>query len=350
MRNISFSDYLQDYLELEGISQQEFAYSLEINQTQLSLILNKKRELSYKLLEKISMVTPFALKDMIIIQSNYNIEKEIIDKVHKNNDTVKEYIKRYKYKQLESYTQEIKFKNIEDELEVMKDIMKYLRMANPYKNKLSTVRFKSKHNKVELVNIWLEKCYREAKKQNVTTYNKKNLEVVIEHINKFAKTEQFDKDELLHLFNQNGIYLSIVEDMPGSKIRGAFKVLNNKPAVYITLKHKRPADIYFALLHELGHCKTDFNSGKNKTYISIDESMVEEQDKSEEVADHKAYNWMISDTLYTRVLAEFNNTNFYSLIDKYDLAPMFLAYRLASDGKIKYQSKLYQKHNPIMDL
>ena len=51
--------------------------------------------------------------------------------------------------------------------------------------------------------------------------------------------------------------------MSGSKIRGAFKVHVNKPAIYITMKHRRIADIYFALLHELAHCKSDFNRANN---------------------------------------------------------------------------------------
>ena len=74
--------------------------------------------------------------------------------------------------------------------------------------------------------------------------------------------------ELIKVFNDNGIFLAIEKDLTGSKIRGAFKVLNIKPAIYITKKHKRYADIYFALLHELAHCKSDFNRAKSGSWIS----------------------------------------------------------------------------------
>ena len=62
-----------------------------------------------------------------------------------------------------------------------------------------------------------------------------------------------------------------------SKIRGAFKVHKNMPSIYITYKHKRIADIYFTLLHELAHCKSDFNKAKATSFISLENEKVEEK-------------------------------------------------------------------------
>ncbi|MFK5883656.1 MAG: helix-turn-helix transcriptional regulator [Candidatus Izemoplasma sp.] len=348
MRNISFSDYLVDYLELEGISQQEFAHSLDINQSQLSLILNKKRLLSYKLMVSISMVTPFKIDEIVKIETNHNIEKNILNEISKNNDTISNYIKRYNYKKLEEYDSTISFKNIEDKLEVVKDIMKYLRISKPYINKLSTVKFKSNHNKVELVNIWLEKCYRETKKQEISEYKKDNIDIVVKKINVFAIENSFDLKEIVKLFNTNGIYLSIVADMIGSKIRGAFRVIDDKPAIYLTLKHKRPADIFFALLHELAHCKTDFNSGKNKTYISLEESMITKIDDSENLADKKAFNWMIEDKVFEKIRILDKKLNLVKIAKEYNVALMFLVYRLAESGDLRYNNPIYQKYNPVL--
>lgn len=348
MKNISLSDYLLDYLELEGISQQELSHNLDISQSQLSLILNKKREISYNLMVRISMVTPFSLEEMVKIESNYAIESSIVKEIEEKDDTFIQYLKRYQYKKLEAYDNDIIFKNINDPLEAIKDIMQYLRISNPYTNKLSNVHFKSKHNKVELVNIWLEKCYRQTKGQNISEYNKDNLNKVIKKIEEFAKDNYFNSDELVQIFNNNGIYLSIVDDIDGSKIRGAFRVIGNKPAIYLTMKHKRPADIYFALLHEIAHCKTDFNSAKNKTYISIDQSMLKKVDNAEYLADQKAYNWMISEDVFERVKSSYDGSNFDELADTYQVPPMFLAYRLAESNTIKYSDKAYQENNPVI--
>ena len=89
---------------------------------------------------------------------------------------------------------------------------------------------------------------------------------MVEYIKESAKKGIFNKEKLIEKFNENGIYLVVQEDLPKSKIRGAFKVNKDSPAIYLTLKHKRIADIYFALLHELAHCKSDFNKAKFNIY------------------------------------------------------------------------------------
>lgn len=89
----------------------------------------------------------------------------------------------------------------------------------------------------------------------------------IKIINSEAKKLKFDEKRLVEEFNKNGIYLFIEDDLPGTKTRGAFKVLNNTPAIYLTRKHKRIADIYFALLHELAHYKSDLYQINNPVII-----------------------------------------------------------------------------------
>jgi|GEM_PF-3008533 len=343
----SFVDYLVDYLEIEEISHKEFAAQLAINPSQLSMVLTKKRKLGFELMKKISMVTPFSIEEIVRMESEYDIEQLILDRIEKANDTPKKYINRYVYKELESFDDSIILKDIENDIQVIKDIMSYLRFSEPYMKKPVNVKFKSKHNKIELVNLWVEKCYRKTRLQTVEEYSLNSIEIIVNRINALAKEGIFDEKSLIRLFNENGVYLSIVEDLKGSKIRGAFRVQDTKPAVYISLKHKRPADIYFALLHELAHCKTDFNSAKSKSFISFYESVESETQNSEKLADEKAFDWMIDSKQYNEILSTFEEDKFNEYIKEYDIPAMFLAYRLAHDGIIMYSSKIYQENNPV---
>ena len=102
------------------------------------------------------------------------------------------------------------------------------------------------------------------------------------------------------MFNKNGIMLAIEPDLNGSKIRGAFRVLNDKPAIYITTKYKRIADVYFALLHELAHCKSDFNRAKNGSIISYMDD--KEVDDYELKADKTALNWMVNNDDFEEII------------------------------------------------
>lgn len=118
--------------------------------------------------------------------------------------------------------------------------------------------------------------------------------------------------------------------------------MNDKPAIYLTKKHKRYADIYFALLHELAHCKSDFNRAKKGSFIIINNQ--NEDAYFENKADALAYNWMISDEEYNRL-----KIGYITSINSSTIVKSFFVYRLAHDGIISYSSKIYQKFNPIID-
>ena len=126
----------------------------------------------------------------------------------------------------------------------------------------------------------------------------------------------------------------IQDDLKGSKIRGAFKVFNDKPAIYLI------ADIYFALLHELAHCKSDFNRAKSGSMVSY----LDENDSAiyEKEADAKAFNWLVENTIYDEI-----KENKDCVLDK-RVVPAFLVYRMAYDKIISCSSKLYQKYNIVI--
>ena len=120
----NFSDYLIDYLEFQDISHNEFAKQLRINPAQLSMILNKKRKLSFELMNRISMITPFTIDEIVKVETTFDMEKKIEDEILSKNDTLKSYIKRYKYKTLETYDENVIMKDIDNDMQVVKDIRK----------------------------------------------------------------------------------------------------------------------------------------------------------------------------------------------------------------------------------
>lgn len=234
--------------------------------------------------------------------------------------------------------------NIRDEkhdYSILEDIFKYLRIVDPkllYKED-NHIFYKSKNDKPELLALWLERCYRVVQEQELSEYKKENIDYLVNFIREEAKNYRFDKDRLINEFNRKGIFLAIEPDLKGAKIRGAFKVLNNKPAIYLTPKYKRCADIYFALLHELAHCKSDFNRAKNGSIVSLEEG--KSTSDYEIKADKTAFNWMVNDKRY-------ENIKLNGQFDDSEEVPSFVVYRLANDKYIKYNSKEYQEYNKII--
>ena len=342
MGKIRFKDYLIDYLEYYHITNKDFANRIGITPKHLIDILSGNRDLSSKIIDNISLVTNIPVDYIYRIETNYKLEKEIEDYLEKENLTESAYLKRFEYQYLikEHF---IDFVDCCDKLEIIKDILKFLRVPNPEKvyEIDKSAYFKSKNDRPELLLLWLEKCYRETLKQSVGHYKKENIDVLKNYILESAIFGVFDEQALIKKFNEEGIYLVIEDDIPKSKIRGAFKVHRGIPAIYLTHKHQRISDIYFALLHELAHCKTDFNKAQAENLVSYEDSHCEIETK----ADRQAYQWMVDDTYYCDVCCKPD----YDIELEKTYPKCFIVYRLAKDGYIKYGSKEYQQYNFLLE-
>ena len=341
MRKNKFGLQLKEYLDFNNISNVDFADRIGTTSKNLIDVINGEVQLSQNMIYNISFVTEIPVSYIENVEFNYKLDNSIINFLNKSNLTVREFINKFSYKEF-SKEYEVKFTDEKSDIWIAKDILKYLRITNPeslYKQD-STIFYKSKNDKPELLSLWLERCYKIISNQEVGIYDKNNIEILVDYIRDCALKNKFNKEELINKFNENGIFLAIEKDLKGSKIRGAFKVLNDKPAIYITKKHNRYADIYFALLHELAHCKSDFNRAKSGSIVSIEDDI--DLEDYELKADSTALNWMISDSLYNII------KNNYKDIDNFDVIKSFFVYRLAKDKIIKYSSSLYQDNNLLI--
>lgn len=341
MRKNKFGLQLKEYLDFYNISNNDFSERIGTTSKNLIDIINGDVQLSQNMIYNISFITDIPVSYIENVELNYKFDNTINVFLEKNNLTIKEFINKFSYKEF-SKEYEVKFTDEKSDIWIAKDILKYLRITNPellYK-KDNTIFYKSKNDKPELLSLWLERCYKVVSNQEVGIYDKDNIEILVDYIRDCAKNNIFNKEELIKKFNEYGIFLAIEKDLKGSKIRGAFKVLNDKPAIYITKKHNRYADIYFALLHELAHCKSDFNRAKSGSIVSTDDD--NDLEDYELKADSTALNWMINDSLYNVIKDNYKD------IDSFDVIKSFFVYRLAKDNIIKYSSDLYQNNNLLL--
>ena len=338
-----FGRELGEFLEYKNISIKEFADRINTTSKNLIDIIKGNVELSQNMIYNISFITGIPVSYIENTEQNYKMDKVIKNYLDENHLSIRNYINRFSYKELANEYQ-VKYSDSRNDYAIAKDILKYLRITNP--NSLTkennVIFYKSKNNKPELLALWLERCNRIIENQKVEKYTKENINKLVEFIKMEASNQSFDENKLIMEFNKNGIFLAIQDDLKGTKVRGAFKVLNDKPAIYITRKHKRYADIYFALLHELAHCKSDFNRAKSGSIITmLDDKETEDYEIK---ADMQALDWMISNKIYDKI------KNNYKDIEELDVVKSFFVYRLARDKIIKYSDSLYQKYNPLVNI
>lgn len=338
-----FGRELGEFLEYKNISIKEFADRINTTSKNLIDIIKGNVELSQNMIYNISFITGIPVSYIENTEQNYKMDKVIKNYLDENHLSIRNYINRFSYKELANEYQ-VKYSDSRNDYAIAKDILKYLRITNP--NSLTkennVIFYKSKNDKPELLALWLERCNRIIENQEVEKYTKQNINKLVEFIKMEASNNSFDENKLIMEFNKNGIFLAIQDDLKGTKVRGAFKVLNDKPAIYITRKHKRYADIYFALLHELAHCKSDYNRAKSGSIITmLDDNETEDYEIK---ADMQALDWMISNKIYDKI------KNNYKNIEELDVVKSFFVYRLARDKIIKYSDSLYQKYNPLVNI
>ena len=336
-----FGKQLGEFLECKNISIKEFAERIGTTSKNLIDIINGDITLSQNIIYNISFVTSIPVSYIENVERTFKMDKEIKEFLNKNDLTIRQLINRFKYKEL-SEAYDVQYTDVMDDYYIAKDILRYLRYSDfdsVYKDD-NSILYKSKNDKKELLALWLERCYKVVSNQEVKEYSKDNIEVVVNYIREQASKNVFNKEELIKVFNDNGIFLAIEKDLTGSKIRGAFKVLNNKPAIYITKKYKRYADIYFALLHELAHCKSDFNRAKSGSIVTTEDKSVEDYEIK---ADKTAFNWMIDDKVYQSI------KYCSDAIEELNVIKSFYVYRLASDKLIDYSSNMYQEYNGVIE-
>ena len=338
-----FGRELGEFLEFKNISIKEFADRINTTSKNLIDIIKGNVELSQNMIYNISFITGIPVSYIENTEQNYKMNKVIQNYLDENHLSIRNYINRFSYKELaEEY--HVKYRDARNDYAIAKDILQYLRITNP--NSLTkennVIFYKSKNDKPELLALWLERCNRIIEDQKVEKYTKENINKLVEFIKMEASNNSFDENKLIMEFNKNGIFLAIQDDLKGTKVRGAFKVLNDKPAIYITRKHKRYADIYFALLHELAHCKSDYNRAKSGSIITmLDDNETEDYEIK---ADMQALDWMVPNKIYDKIKINYKN------IEELDVVKSFFVYRLARDKIIKYSDSLYQKYNLLVNI
>lgn len=331
--------YLTEYLESNKITNKDFCNRVGISPKHLIDITSGTRNISAQVIDKISFVTDIPLAYIYEAEANYKIEREIEEYLKKNKLTVSEYLDKFNPEYLikENF---LEFSDPSNKLSMLKDIVKFLRTVSLEKLYEIDKAIYYRNDKPELLLLWLEKGYREALNRKVKKYNSDNIKVLVDYIVECAKKGEFNEKKLVKKFSDNGMNLIIMDDMPGCKIRGAFRVHRGIPAIYLTRNYERIADFYFALLHELAHCKSDFNKGQANSLVSY----IDYANESDDKVDIQALDWMVPNNYYENICC----SEYYNINHDKNHPKAFIVYRLAKDNFIGYDSKEYNLYNPVI--
>ncbi len=328
-----FGSMLKDYLEYHKISQSDFAERLGITQKHINNILNENADISEDLMIAISLITDIDINLITFVETKKKLYNYLNDRFS-NEREINEFLSSFYIKEMEKMNW-ITLNDKTSYLQNAYDLLKYLNVRdfNIYEKYSKEKIFFKKYDDSNLkkVFLWIKRCDSLIGKQNVSSYNSSNIALLLDDLNK-ERNKPFDKSSLIKIFNKHGLYLVIEDALKGTKIRGCTKVVGDNPAIYMTCYLKEKSSFYFALYHELGHVKSDYNKAKSKVIIDGDDSL-------EKRADLFAVNQMIDEKTYKLILENFGDKE--KICNENNIPLCFLYSKLAHDKIIKYTDKLY---------
>ena len=331
-----FGSMLKEYLEFHKISQTDFASRLDISVKHMNEILNENTNISEELMLAISLITDIDVNFIFYVENKKRIYNYLMNNFKTPTD-INKFLNSFCLKEM-SNKGWITLKDSESFSQNAMDLLNYLNVANfdIFDNYVDNKVLYKKKNDADLkkVYLWIKRCDYLISNQNVAIYKSSNLKLLLEEL-EIERNKDFDVSKLVSIFNKYGIYLVVCDALEGSKVRGCMLVKDNNPAIYMTCYLKEKSSFYFALYHEIGHIKSDYNILKNKI-------IVDDGDSKEQKADLFAINQMIKPSVWDLIINNYSEKEKICNINNIPLC--FLYSRLAKEGYISYSSDEYQSH------
>lgn len=336
-----FGSMLKDYLEYHRISQSDFAERLGVTKKHINNILNENADISEDLMIAISLITDIDINLITFVETKKKLYKYLNNRFS-NEKEINEFLSSFYIKEMEKMNW-ITLNDKTSYLQNAYDLLKYLNVRdfNIFEKYSKEKIFFKKYDDSNLkkVFLWIKRCDGLIKEQSVSCYNSSNLDLLLDDLKK-ERNKPFNKTALIKLFNKYGLYLVIEDALKGTKVRGCTKVVGDKPTIYMTCYLKEKSSFYFALYHELGHVKSDYNKAKSKV-------IIDGSDLLEQRADLFAVNQMINKRTYDLILQNFDDKE--KICKENNIPLCFLYSKLAHDRIIKYSDKLYLDRREKID-
>ena len=339
---VGFGSFLKDYLEYNNISQTEFAIRLGITQKHMNEIVNSKVPITAELAANISRLTGIEASFIINVENDKKLKETIIKDLGNEKAVDKMLKENFSFKELKERGW-VKFLDITSPLQNYLDILKFLKIKDltiiPLLEK--QVLFKKDGEDFNKLALWIAHCDEMCAGQQVNEYNKLALDFLVEDINKLAYNGIYDINKIQELLNKYGFYFVCEKALKGTEVRGCFKVRGVTPSIYNTANYAGLDSLYFEILHEIGHCKSDYNEAKNKT-------IFESTEEKENRADKFALDRMIDEEKWSAILrSDLTEKSLLEISKKYKIPMCYIVGRLAKLKKIAYGSVLYNKYDVV---
>ncbi|RHS96092.1 HigA family addiction module antitoxin [Erysipelatoclostridium sp. AM42-17] len=342
--------YIKDYIDDQGITQEELAKRLQITPKYMSELVNGKINLTEELVQKLATVFGTSTTMWLNLNQRY-IEKKIEIENRKAIEEECHLVKQLDYK---FWVDLGLVKSTRDTTEKVRELRCYFKVASLHvlSQRDFLVQYRTSVSEVKDINIinanaWVQTAINIGSIMDVEPYDESKLSSSIAEIR--SMTNDNPKDfypRLKELLSKCGVALVLLPNLKNCGVNGAVKWLNKEKVVLALNDRRKYADTFwFALFHELGHVlqkriKVTLVSDKYKEELETNDLIQ----KLEKEADLFSRNTLIPENEYLEFVKEnkgkFTANSINEFAKKIDILPGIVVGRLQQDHYLNYQTTL----------
>ena len=342
--------YIKEYIEDQGITQEEMAKRLQTTPKYVSDLVNGRINLTDEMVLKLSVVCGTSTTLWLNLNQKY-IEKKLEIEKRTQLDEECRLVRLLNYKfwmDLEL----VKKTNVTAERAM--ELQRYFKVSSlrVLNQRDFLVQYKTSVSldadiNVINANAWVQTAINMGTTMDVAPYNKKKLSAAISEIRDMSVQEPFEFcSRLKSLLANCGVAFVLLPNLKNCDVNGAVKWLGKDKVVLALNDGEKYADIFWtALFHELGHVlqqriKILLVSEANESELKTDERIRHLEDE----ADLFSQDVLIPKTAYAQFIEEhqsgFTEEAIKTFAKEINILPGVVVARLQQDKKIPYRSKL----------
>lgn len=342
--------YVKDYIEDQGITQEELAKRLQTTPKYVSDLVNGRINLTDEMVLKLSIVFGTSTTMWLNLNQKY-IEKKLEIEKRIQLDKECELVRQIEYK---FWVELGLVKATRVATEKVMELQRYFKVSSlsVLSERDFLVQYRTSVPEVTDVNVinanaWVQTAINIGSGMDVEPYDKKKLSAAIPEIR--SMTVQDPKKfypRLKELLASCGVALVLLPNLKNCGVNGAVKWLGKDKVVLALNDRRKYADTFwFALFHELGHVlqqrvKVLLVSEKNKAGLETD-ALIQ---KLEMEADLFSQDTLIPKDEYLEFIEDnpggFTSDSVRAFAKKINILPGIVVGRLQQDQYLTYQTNL----------
>ena len=325
--------YIEEYLEVTGLSQRDFAMRLGTTPKNISLLLRGEQRLSLDMAFKLSRLLDTSVEFWVNLQNQYDflIEEEKMEKEENKELEVLD-ILGYRYFRDNFGLKDLPRKKEEQVIELRKflNVSSLLVLENVDMHVCYRGKAKESRESIIRANTMVQIANNMVlKEKNTPNFDKQKFESSIDDALLLTKDHRGFLELITKYFYESGVNLVALPNLPSSKINGATKKIANHVMLMINDRNHYSDSFWFTLMHEAGHIMS------GKYGVSL-----EGEDSEEDAADKFAIEKLIPSEEYNEFIRKnsFSNNSIIEFAKKINRDPGIIVGRLQKENKVSYHN------------